>query len=59
MELLHTLCDETSVHPNVCLLWQEMNVIYVVGKVSVLYGMYMGFKILNTRGRVKEVKVMP
>lgn len=33
--------------------------IYVVGKVSVLYGMYMGFKILNTRGRVKEVKVMP
>lgn len=30
-----------------------------VRKVSVLYGMYMVFKILNTRGRIKEVKVIP
>ena len=33
--------------------------VYGVDKVSVLYGMYMDFKILNTRGRIKEVKVMP
>jgi len=59
MELFHRLCDKTSVHPNVSLLWQEMKVVYGVDKVSVLYGMYMDFKILNTRGRIKEVKVMP
>jgi len=51
MELFHRLYDKTSVHPNVCLLWQEMNVVYGVGKVCMLCGMYMGFKILNTRGK--------
>lgn len=33
--------------------------VYGVGKVSMLCSMYMGFKILNIRGRIKEVKVMP
>ena len=37
------LCTQTSVY--------EMDVVYGVDKVSVLCGMYMGFKILNMGGR--------